>query len=116
MGIRLIRNALHYQAKGQDESGQLEFIQTPQLYVFENCIRTIYEFEHWQYQEWTGKTAERKSQSERPQDKDDHMMENLGRALIDDEGFVPMPVKEVPRYHPLSEPRVVRSEPNLDPY
>ena len=77
------------------------------LYIFETCERTIWEFEHWQYNEYSGKAADRKDQSEKPQDKDDHMIENLGRALIHETDFVIMP-----------QPGTVsnfRSMPKLDP-
>lgn len=89
MGIQLIQDALFYQAN--EVNGQLEYQQEPMLYVFESCPRTIWEFEHWQYNEYSGKGADKKDQSERPQDKDDHMMENLGRALLDEPSFIVMP-------------------------
>jgi hypothetical protein len=85
-GIRLIQEALDYQLMGETE----DYFKRPMLYVFENCIRTTWEFEHWQYNEWTGKAVEKRNQSEKPQDKDDHMMENLGRAFLDPLDFVPM--------------------------
>lgn len=106
LGITLIQDALSYQAN--EFEGRFEFIKSPMLYVFSTCERTIWEFEHWQYSEYTGKAAEKRSQSERPMDKDDHMMENLGRALLDE-----------PLWRPYEPPSAVSSQgeaPNLDPY
>lgn len=102
-GIRLIGNALDYQMLGESK----EFLKPPMLYVFDTCLRTIWEFEHWQYNEWSGKAAERKNQSEKPQDKDDHMMENLGRSFLDEIAF-----EEVPTYSVQSQGEY----PSLDPY
>ncbi len=111
MGIRLTKDALDY----QQING--EFIKPPQLYVFDTCVRTIYEMEHWQYNEWQGRSADKKDQSEKPQDKDDHMMENLGRGLINDTGFVPYSPPPVRKYHPLFDsPKATQDTPNLDPY
>lgn len=86
LGIQLINDALAYQAN--EVSGAYEFIQQPMLYVFETCVRTIWEFEHWQYSEYSGKAKEKRDQSERPMDKDDHMMENLGRVFLDEPKFI----------------------------
>jgi len=73
---RRIADALDFQKVGD------EFIVTPELYVFETCKRTIYEIEHWMWQEWTGKARDTHDQKQSPVDKDDHMIENLGRILI----------------------------------
>ncbi len=105
MGIQLIQDALFYQAN--EVSGSLEFIQEPMLYVFETCERTIYEFEHWQYSEYSGKGADKKDQSEKPMDKDDHMMENLGRVFLDEPSFRPYVAS-----HMITN---VGSYPSLDP-
>lgn len=83
-------------------------IRPPELYVFDTCERTIWEFEHWQWQEWSGKASESRGKSERPQDKDDHMMENLGRALIDEIAFVP--------YKPYEHVDTTGTMPVLDPF
>lgn len=105
-GTQLIIDALFYQAN--EVNGQLNFISEPMLYVFESCPRTIWEFEHWQYNEYSGKAADRKDQSEKPQDKDDHMMENLGRGLI----------HEMP-FRVIQQAGTVRNQgsmPKLDPF
>lgn len=64
-----------------------EFITAPELFIFETCTRTIWEIEHLRWQEWKGKTGEEKSRKEKPVDKDDHMIENLGRLLIQEPAF-----------------------------
>lgn len=106
MGIQLINDALDYQA--HETNGQIEFVKEPTLYVFETAIRTIWEFEHWQYAEWSGKSIEKKDPSEKPQDKDDHMMENLGRALLDEPPFAIMPA--------AGNISNVGTHPTIDPY
>ncbi len=104
-GTTLVQNALDFQVVqiGKTE----EMVKPPMLFVFDTCVRTIWELEHWQYQEWTGKSKERKDPSEKPQDKEDHMMENLGRAFLDEVPFVPLPKKERQN---------VQSIPTLDPF
>lgn len=87
-----------------------EYTRAPMLYVFDTCVRHIYEFEHWQYNEYTGKAADRHGQSERPQDKDDHMMENTGRACLDKVAFI-----EPPKNY-MTGSASVGSIPTLDPY
>jgi hypothetical protein len=44
----------------------------PSIFLLDNCIRTLYEIEGWMWDKETQK----------PQDKDDHMMENLYRLLL----------------------------------
>jgi len=104
-GTTLVQNALDYQVVRIGESE--EMVKPPMLYVFDTCVRTIWEFEHWQYSEWTGKAKERKDPSEKPQDKDDHQMENIGRAFLDEIPFVPMPKKIQQN---------IQSIPTLDPF
>lgn len=66
-------------------------IKPPELFIFENCTRTIWEFEHYRWDEWKGKTGENRDRKEKPVDKDDHMIENLGRALISEHQFYEKP-------------------------
>lgn len=80
---RRIADALDFQKVGD------EFIVTPEIYVFDTCVRTIYEIEHWMWQEWTGKSRDTHDQKQTPVDKDDHMIENLGRILIQEPIFEP---------------------------
>lgn len=84
---RAIKDALDYEIAGD------EMIIAPELYIFDTCQRTIYELEHLQWDDWRGKAAERKNPLEKPMDKDDHMIENLGRILLLDPQFIPMPAK-----------------------
>lgn len=100
-----IEDALAYQKINID--GGEEFIKYPELYVFDTCPRTIYEFEHLRWDEWQGKIAEKKDQKEKTIDKDDHMIENIGRILIQEPQFYPMPtpgnsgIAEDPDYDPF---------------
>jgi phage terminase large subunit-like protein len=92
--IRRTKDALDYHMVGN------EIITAPELYVFSHCTRTIWEFEHWQWENWTGKTADSKSQKEKPQDKDDHMMEDIGRILLENVEFTEKPEERlVPSMH-----------------
>lgn len=100
---RRIKDALDYEVRGK------EIIVAPELYVLETCKRTIYEFEHHQWDEWRGKAAERKDPKEKPEDKDDHMIENLGRILVRETVF-----ESLPRQKP-SQPSI-KTATDLDPY
>ena len=80
--IEMINQALSY----REMNGKV--VMQPELYIFDTCHRMIWELEHWQYQEYSGKTAEFKSRSEKPMDKDDHCIECLGRTLIDNPVFI----------------------------
>lgn len=79
-------------------------MKAPEVYIFDTCHRTIFEIEHYRWQEYTAKGADLHSPKEKPVDKDDHMIENLGRALYNEPAFIPW-----------SKP-VAIAAPNLDPY
>ena len=81
---RRLGDALSYQKQND------EFIITPELYVFNTCNNLIYEIEHWIWDEYRGKTAENKNQKQNPIDKDDHFIENVGRALVINPEFEPL--------------------------
>lgn len=82
LAIRRTKQALHYIY----QNGQ--YLKAPELYVFKSCFRTRWEFTHWKWQNWTSKSAETKDPKGVPEDKDDHMMENVGRCLLDNTPFV----------------------------
>jgi phage terminase large subunit-like protein len=71
-------------------------LRHPELYVFSNCVRFIFEVEHYRWQEWKGKTADDHNRKEAPVDKDDHEIECVGRILIQEPEFVPY-VERAPR-------------------
>jgi phage terminase large subunit-like protein len=84
-----------------------EFIRKPDLYIFDTCQRTIFEFEHYSWDDWSGRSAEKHNQKEKTIDKDDHAIENIGRILIRKPVFVPMPkaddyVPDMPNYDPYN--------------
>jgi phage terminase large subunit-like protein len=110
--IKLTRNELNYQEK----DGYL--VVPPRLFVFETCQRHIFEFTHWQWDDWRGKQSQQKNPKEVAMDKDDHFMENIGRVLLENPQFEEMPVIKSVVHSPLSMGQV--STPggitNLDPY
>lgn len=101
--ITSIKDALDYRSSGES------ITRPPELYIFDTCQRLIWEMEHWQYHEYTSKTEEVRGKSEKPVDKDDHMIENLGRALLENRGFYEM---EKPDYGNV----IGQNIPVLDPY
>lgn len=74
-------DALNYQKK------ENEFIVSPEIFIFDNCHRTIWEIEHYRWDNWVGKTADKRNKKEKPVDKDDHSIENVGRILIQEPQF-----------------------------
>lgn len=98
MADRRISTALQY----TEINGYMQ--KAPEVYFFDTCQRTIWEMEHYRWQEYTGKSADLHNPKEKPVDKDDHMVENLGRCLYNEPQFVPM-----------TTPAPVEA-PNLDPY
>lgn len=83
-----ISDALNY----QEVNGHI--IVPPEVYIFENCQRLIWEIEHWRWDDWMGKSADKHMRKEKKVDKDDHMIENLGRALISEHMFYEMPIQK----------------------
>jgi phage terminase large subunit-like protein len=83
MADRRILTALTY----QEVKGHM--VKAPELYIFSTCERTIFEIEHYRWQEYTGKSSDQHDPKGKPVDKDDHMVENLGRALYNEICFVP---------------------------
>ena len=100
---RRIKDAFDYELKGE------ELIVAPELYVFDTCKRTIWEIEHLIWDDWRGTAAERKSPMEKPVDRDDHMIENLGRILVQEPEFIQMP-------RPRRYETGVKTNKDLDPY
>ena len=82
-------------------------VRAPELYIFESCPRVIYEFEHYRWEEWQGKSAEKHDRKEKPVDKDDHMIESIGRGLIIEPRFIPYVVN--------NSQGVIKNE-SFDPY
>ncbi|OQB18164.1 MAG: Terminase-like family protein [Parcubacteria group bacterium ADurb.Bin192] len=99
---RRIADALDY----TEVNGNM--IKAPEVLFFDTCSRHIWELEHYRWQEWTGKQADFHMPKEKPVDKDDHMIENLGRCLVIEPNFVERPVH--------AAGGVVQNKTNLDPY
>lgn len=83
MSDRRIADALAY----QEINGHM--VKAPEVYIFDTCERLIFEMEHYRWDEWSGKAADKHGQREKPLDKDDHMVEDLGRLLFQEPTFVP---------------------------
>lgn len=107
--IKLTRRQLDYSEVG----GMVT--KPPMLYVFSTCERHIYEFTHWQWEDWRGSTREYKDPREKPMDKDDHMMENIGRVIIEDLPFQEAPVIQITQ-GALGTGPSGRDITNADPY
>jgi len=82
LAIRRTKQALHYIY----QNGQYQ--KPPELYVFKTLMRTRWEFTHWKWSNWSSKMAETKDPKGVPEDKDDHMMENVGRGLLANVPFI----------------------------
>jgi hypothetical protein len=92
---RRIEDALVYlKIPGRDE-----FVKAPELYIFDTCERLIWELEHLRWQEWTGRAQEFHGLKQKAVDKDDHLIEDLGRLLSLEPSYFPPP--QVYRTNPL---------------
>lgn len=100
--IRIIRDVINYQLQNG------VFVKRPQLYCFNTCQQTAWEMSHWQWENWQGKTATYKTLKEKPVDKNDHFIENLGRILLS--GIKYEPPRET------QSTAFTGSTPALDPY
>lgn len=101
---RRIEDALTYtKVKVGDHE---EFLKFPELYIFDTCVHTIWEMEHYSWDEWKGRTAENRDAKEKTKDKDDHSIENVGRVLFMEPEFYPIPTfrqeNNVMNYDPYS--------------
>lgn len=99
MSDRRITSALSY----VQNNGYM--IKAPEVLFFDTCPVTLFEMEHYRWQEYTGKGADQHNAKEKPVDKDDHMVENLGRALFNE-----------PRFIEMVKGNNYASPANLDPY
>lgn len=84
-------------------------VRAPELYILEHCTRLIWELEHYIWDNWKGKTADKKGLKQKPVDKDDHLIEDLGRILIQEPEFIAPPANFtlddsslIPTFNPLS--------------
>lgn len=75
-GISMIRESLRYNYQAGTWN------KYPSMFVFPHCTQTQWEFMNWMWDEWSGITAEKKDPRPKPQDKNDHFMEALGRVEL----------------------------------
>ena len=80
---RMIGDFLDYDTVGN------QMLRKPRLYFFDTCERSIFEMEHYRWQDWKGRTGDEKDPMEKPVDRDDHMVECAGRALVDRHAWFP---------------------------
>lgn len=52
----------------------------PSLFIFNTCPRHLYEFSHYIWDEWK---SDGKTEKNKPRDKDDHVLENLRRLVLE---------------------------------
>jgi hypothetical protein len=90
-----------------------EMLVPPKLYVFRTCPHTAWEISRWQWQDWRGLSAQFKNPKEKPMDKDDHMVEALGRVLVADIHFEEM---SAPTDFTVRDTIARKNNTNLDPY
>jgi len=86
---RRIKNALDYQVTPSGKT----FLVEPELYIFSNCERLIWELQRYRWDDWSGKIGDKKDKKQKPIDKDDHMIENLGRLLFQEPRYIPQLIK-----------------------
>jgi len=80
--VRQLQDAFHYEIS----AGEMPI--KPMLLISQVCERFIWELQHWQWQEYTGKTADKRGANPRPEDKNDHFIEAVGRILLEGAHFV----------------------------
>jgi hypothetical protein len=78
---RRLGEALDFQMRGN------EMVVSPEIYYFDTCPKSIFEVEHWRWDEWTGKQVDRHNKKETTVDKDDHSIENIGRIMLQEPKF-----------------------------
>ena len=76
-GITLTDEALHFAVNQQGVA-----IQKPKFFIFDTCVRTLWEFDNYIWDEWRARDAYDKNPKPKPKDANDHMMENLHRAFL----------------------------------
>jgi len=64
-----------------------EFIKRPKLYIFNTCPNLIMEIKTWMYKPESKKILEYKEKYQKFVDKDDHLIEALGRIIVEDPQF-----------------------------
>lgn len=104
MAIELIRQYLNYQMVGD------EVVVSSRLKSFDTCDHANWEIGRWQWQDWRGLTAQFKNPKEKPVDKNDHFIEDLGRILLANVKF-----EEVIVERPIPD-FVKKKQTSLDPY
>lgn len=64
-----------------------EALSVPEIFFFPHLTRTRFEFRRYVWADYTI-NPEKRNPQQKPKDKDDHMMENLRRLIVDDIRYV----------------------------
>lgn len=110
---RQLREGFRYQMT------QGQMVMPPQWYVFNTLKRFPWEIEHWQWDDWRGKTSEYRGVKQKPMDKNDHFIECAARIAGDHITWTPYVEKVAPHVAPRLDPyygNVPANHDNLDPY
>lgn len=81
LAVKKTKEAFRYQMV----NGQ--FIKRPKLYIFNTCPNLIMEIKTWMYKPDSKKFLEYKEKYQKFVDKDDHLIEALGRIIVEDPVF-----------------------------
>lgn len=81
LAVKKTKEALRYQIVNG------EFIKRPKLYIFSTCPNLIMEIKTWMYKPESKKILEYKEKYQKFVDKDDHLIEALGRIIVEDPQF-----------------------------
>lgn len=82
-GIKRLQEGFDYEMVGN------EFINKPEVFIFDTCPVTIIQHESYVWVKNRGKMADTRQDRGTPVDKNDHQPENLRRLLMRDFKFVP---------------------------
>lgn len=100
--IRRTNEALSYQVK------EGKMIVEPEIYIFSTCRGLIKELQTYVWDEYAGKMADKNDPNPNPVDKDDHLIEDLHRLLMEN-NFIhkpkPKPFKSSRIKNSLFSPR-----------
>lgn len=109
-GIKRTEDAFDYELVGG------KFVKAPELFIFDTCRTTIKQLEEYVWAEYKGTSADTKEKSGRPQDRNDHMPENLHRLLLHEPKHVPYQLRQRNATPTRSSGQSKISENDFDPY
>lgn len=81
MAVRKTKEAFRFQMQ------EGIYIKRPKLFIFNTCENLIMEIKTWMYKEESRKVLEYREKYQKFIDKDDHLIEALGRVIVEDPKF-----------------------------